>query len=71
MDEDLPDSMLDPQMLGNVSEHLLDSQVVCHLCGRPLGYSSDDQPYWPTGPMCGDCYQAQQMDDEIAWSQDE
>ena len=41
----------------------------CSLCGRPLGESTDDQPDWPTGPMCGDCYQAQQMDDEIWWSE--
>jgi hypothetical protein len=72
MNSDLPDEMLDPQVLGNVSEHLLDGDAAsqCSLCGRPLGYSADDQPFWPTGPMCGDCYQARQMDDEIAWSQD-
>lgn len=29
-----------------------------------------DQPEWPGGPMCGDCYQAQQLDDEI-WADEE
>jgi hypothetical protein len=42
-----------------------DSTPLCTLCSRPLGYSSDDQPDWPTGPMCGDCYQAREMDNEI------
>ena len=59
---------LDPQVVGTLSEHVLDDEPTCTLCGRPLGFSPDDQPFWPTGPMCGDCYQAQQMDDEIAWS---
>jgi len=55
-DETLPaDSVDDPQL--------------CSTCGRPLGYSSDDQPDWPSGPLCGDCYQARQMDDEIWWSE--
>ena len=44
-------------------------EVACAICGRPLGYSTDDQPDWPTGPMCGECYQSRQMDDEIEWSQ--
>ncbi|MEO6350269.1 MAG: hypothetical protein ABIP53_06425 [Candidatus Limnocylindrales bacterium] len=48
-----------------------DDPVTCANCGRPLGDSSDDQPNWPTGPMCGDCYQARQMDDEIWWSESE
>jgi hypothetical protein len=45
--------------------------LTCVTCGRPLGESSDDQPDWPTGPMCGDCYQARQMDDEIWWSEED
>ncbi len=57
--------VLDPTTVGEVSEQLLGEPVRCMLCSRPLGYSSDDQPNWPTGPMCGDCYQAQQFDDEI------
>ena len=40
-------------------------QLQCTLCGRPLGFSTDDQPFWPTGPMCGDCYQAREMDNDI------
>jgi len=72
MDEDAFDQTLDPSVVGSLSEHLLDDDVVgCSLCGRPLGYSTDDQPFWPTGPMCGDCYQARQMDDELAWSQED
>lgn len=41
----------------------------CTICGRPLGLFPEDQPDWPTGPICGDCYQARQMDDEIFWSE--
>jgi hypothetical protein len=37
----------------------------CSLCGRPLGQLPDDQPNWPSGPLCGDCYQAQQAEDEM------
>jgi hypothetical protein len=44
-----------------------DEPLTCVICGRPLGNSIDDQPDWATGPMCGDCYQAQQMDDELIW----
>ncbi len=44
-------------------------EQTCASCGGPLGLSIDDRPDWPTGPMCGDCYQARQMDDEIAWSE--
>ena len=72
MDEDAFDQTLDPSVVGSLSEHLLDADLsACTLCGRPLGYSTDDQPYWPTGPICGDCYQARQMDDELAWSDGE
>lgn len=67
MDDELIDVVLDPATAGGLSERVLDEPVKCTLCGRPLGYSSEDQPFWPTGPMCGDCYQAQQLDDEIAW----
>lgn len=42
-----------------------EDDLVCILCGRPLGYSSDDQPDWPTGPMCGDCYQARETDNDM------
>ena len=44
---------------------VLDEPTYCSICGRPLGESIDDQPYGPTGPICGDCYQSQQMDDEL------
>ena len=46
-----------------------DEATDCAICGRPLGQSIDDQPNWPTGPMCGECYQSRQLDDEIAWTE--
>ncbi len=46
-----------------------DEATDCAICGRPLGYSIDDRPDWPTGPMCGECYQSRQLDDEIAWTE--
>jgi hypothetical protein len=52
-------------------DDILDGQdETCTICGRPLGYNPDDQPHWPTGPMCGDCYQAREMDNDI-WAADE
>lgn len=48
-----------------VDEILEEPNLTCTLCARPLGYNTDDQPYWPTGPMCGDCYQAREMDNDI------
>ncbi|MEA2676953.1 MAG: hypothetical protein QOJ81_1094, partial [Chloroflexota bacterium] len=39
--------------------------MACVICGRQLGDSDDDQPDWPTGPMCGDCYQARETDNDI------
>ena len=49
-------------------DEILEGPEHCTICGRPLGYSIDDKPYWPTGPMCGECYQSRQMDDELAWT---
>jgi hypothetical protein len=46
-----------------------EAQLWCTLCGRPLEGHTDDQPEWPTGPMCADCYQAREMDNEIWWSE--
>ena len=68
MDDHLLD---DPLMLGAAIDEMTDDPPICTLCGRPLGDNIDDQPFWPTGPMCGDCYQARQMDDEIWWSESE
>jgi hypothetical protein len=51
-------------------EDVLEVPVPCSLCGRELGRSTDDQPDWPTGPMCGDCYQAREMDNELWWTED-
>lgn len=58
MDDQLPDD-------------LTTEPLTCASCGAPLGESYDDQPDWPTGPMCGECYQARQMDDEIFWTESE
>jgi hypothetical protein len=66
----MDDHMLDdPILLGAALDEVTDDPPLCTQCGRPLGESTDDQPFWPTGPMCGDCYQARQMDDEIWWSE--
>jgi hypothetical protein len=48
-----------------VDEVLEEPELSCTICGRLLGYSSDDQPDWPTGPICGDCYQARELDHDI------
>ena len=40
-------------------------EISCVICGRPLGLNPDDQPDWPTGPMCGDCYQSRELDNDI------
>ena len=48
-----------------VDEILEEPNLACTMCGRPLGYNADDQPDWPFGPMCGDCYQAREMDNDI------
>jgi hypothetical protein len=69
MDDDVLDEVFDPALAGIMSDHDLEEPLLCTLCSRPLGFSTDDQPFWPAGPMCGDCYQAQQMDDEIFWSE--
>lgn len=45
-------------------------ELTCVICGRPLGYNVDDQPDWPTGPMCGDCYQSRELDNDIAAAED-
>jgi hypothetical protein len=41
--------------------------LFCTACGRPLGLFPEDQPDWPSGPLCGDCYQARQQEDEMHW----
>jgi len=69
MDDDPLGEVLDLTLAGIMTDHDLEEPPLCTLCSRPLGYNTDDQPFWPTGPMCGDCYQAQQMDDEIWWSE--
>lgn len=39
--------------------------IRCAICGHALDGDSDDQPFPPLGPMCGECYRSQQMDDDI------
>ena len=65
------EAMSGPGSLEPDNAHIDDSQPSCILCGRALGRSADDQPDWPTGPMCGDCYQARELDNELWWSEDE
>jgi hypothetical protein len=36
----------------------------CTACGRPLGIFPEDQPDWATGPICGECYQEVNFEDE-------
>jgi hypothetical protein len=60
----------DELIIGSLmADEILDPPTLCAICGRPLGYGIDDQPEWPTGPMCGDCYQSRQLDDELAWTE--
>jgi hypothetical protein len=40
----------------------------CQVCGQPLSGDPEDQPDRPLGPLCGECYRGQQMDDELDWS---
>lgn len=42
-----------------------EAHLHCVVCGRALGELLEDRPDWPTGPLCGECYQAQQGDDEV------
>lgn len=46
-------------------DEIIEGQLLCTLCGSPLGYNIDDRPDWPTGPMCGDCYQARETDNDM------
>lgn len=59
MADEIPEARVVPEVL----------EAWCSICGRPLGIFPEDQPDWPGGPICGDCYQARQMDDEIWWSE--
>jgi len=42
-----------------------DEPLFCVICGNELVGLPDDQPNWPTGPMCGECYQGREMDNDI------
>jgi hypothetical protein len=42
-----------------------DEPLYCVICGDELIGLPDDQPDWLTGPICGDCYQARETDNDI------
>ena len=42
-----------------------DEPQFCVICGNELVGLPDDQPDWPTGPMCGNCYQSRELDNDI------
>jgi hypothetical protein len=44
---------------------LVEDEKTCRICGQPLLGDVEDQPFPPLGPMCGECYRSQQMDDEL------
>jgi hypothetical protein len=44
---------------------MADEPLYCVICGNQLVGLPDDQPDWPSGPMCGDCYQARETDNDI------
>lgn len=46
---------------------LVPDEESCLICGQPLLGDPEDQPFPPLGPMCGECYRSQQLDDEIDW----
>ncbi|HUG48862.1 MAG TPA: hypothetical protein VMP67_10680 [Candidatus Limnocylindria bacterium] len=41
------------------------TNIYCVVCGRALGQLPEDQPDAPNGPLCGECYQTQQFEDEL------
>jgi hypothetical protein len=49
---------------------LRSAAVICLVCGQPLLGDPEDQPDPPLGPLCGECYRGQQMDDELDWAAD-
>lgn len=54
-----------------MSDQFATSALYCVVCGGPLGVFAEDQPDWPAGPICGNCFQSRQMDDEIAWQMED
>ena len=46
-----------------------DEPLYCIICGDELVGLPDDQPDWPTGPICGECYQAREMDVDL-WARE-
>lgn len=46
-----------------------DQTVYCTSCSRPLGIFPEDQPDWATGPICGECYQSLNWEDQVAHDQ--
>ena len=41
----------------------------CAVCHQALSGDPEDHPNPPLGPLCGECYRAQQMDDEVMFSE--
>ena len=54
-------------MTCGVSTIPTDGQPVCSVCGAALTGDPDDDPWHPTGPVCGDCVRAR-ADDELLWA---
>lgn len=42
-------------------------QPVCSVCGVMLTGDLDDDPWHPTGPVCGECVRSR-ADDELMWA---
>jgi hypothetical protein len=42
--------------------------IRCRVCGQGLVGDPEDQADPPLGSLCGECYRAQQLDDELDWS---
>jgi len=47
----------------------IDDDPICTICGGTLDGDPEDDPTHPGGPMCGECFRAREMDEEI-WASD-
>jgi hypothetical protein len=63
-----------PFAVGTIGAHMdtglhdpTSQPIYCTACGRPLGLFPEDQPDWATGPICGECYQELNFEDEVAF----
>ncbi|MET0771675.1 MAG: hypothetical protein ABWZ82_01215 [Candidatus Limnocylindrales bacterium] len=48
-------------------DHPPERPPVCSVCGIALTGDPDDDPWHPTGPVCGDCVRSR-ADDELMWA---